>query len=289
MTKNDHLSSEDLALVRYVDELLESGGRPATRDNKVHLALFDALIGTIPRARPTFKNRLRADIQLAIFERSLSKRPGTSIRRIMVSSLTLLAVIALLAATPRGRSFAEELIRFFTKGESDSVTEPTVIPLTELTTYASIEDAEIAAGFVARTPANLPPGYELGTVQVDQTEQTIRITYLGPASQTPVMTPLMTITQRKLPFDDLVGPSAEIEELTVGGERGEYIKGGWMYVESSEPGQEKEFHWEETLVPAQSLRWKLDEFYFEISFVGSDTQPGYLGKAALIRIGESLR
>ncbi len=253
-----------------------------------HLAVYSVLMETVPLARSAFKNQLLSKF-IAAGQRPRHRKPTTGMRRLIAPSLALIFVIAILIATPWGRSFAQQIMHFFSQAESDVVTEPTVIPPDELQSYSTIRDAESAVGFNARTPATLPAGYVLDSVQANRVEQVLRISYRGPANQTGVMTPVMTLTQRKLPFDDLIGPSAAIRELTISGGSAEYVEGGWMYVESSDDSQEKLFHWEETFVPAQTLRWMSDGFYYGISFVGSDTQPGYLAMEDLIEMAEDLR
>lgn len=288
MKTNDQLSKKDRALLRYVDQLLVSDDYAENRDDRLHLAVFDALLKTVPRAKQSFRKQLRLEVQAASLGKAKSKKPRSSYRRLLAPSLALILLVALLAASPQGRMFAQQIIRFFTRASSDTVTEPTVIPFVEVQEYSTLEEAESAIGFLARTPKTLPTGYTLNVIKVDWTKRALIIIYRGPANATPVMTPQMTLTQQEMPFDDLIGPSAEIEEVSVNGDAAEYVYGGWLYIESSSDLQEKEFHWEESFVPAQTLRWMSDDFYFSVSFVGSDTQPGFLSQQGLIKVAESI-
>ncbi len=288
MKTNDQLSSEDRALVQYVNEILGSDNYAETQDDRVHLAIVDALLETVPRARPSFRSQLRSATQAASLEQTKFRKPRAPYRRLLIPSMALILLVALIAATPQGRSFAQQALGFFTRATNDTVTEPMLVPFFEIQSYSTLEEAESAIGFLAKTPKTLPTGYALDSVHINWAEQALIITYRGPSNQTPVMTPQMNLTQRKLPFDDLIGPSAEIEALTVDGDVAEYVAGGWLYVDSTREGQGKEFHWEESMVPAQTLRWMSDGFYFEISFVGSDTQPGFLGPEDLIKVAETI-
>jgi hypothetical protein len=276
-------------LLGYVDGLLAHGKRAAARDDKLHLAVFDSLLETVPLATAAFTGRLRNRVEDIAREQSAERRHKALLRRAPLRLAIFFLAMAVFSATPWGRSFAQQITRFFTPATTNVVPEQAVVPATELRTYSSIEDAEKAVGFEAKMPSSLPKGYVLDEIRVNVSEEVLTIFYRGPGNQTPVMTPLMFLTQRRSPFDDLVGPSAAIEELNIAGERAEYVEGGWMYVESAGAGEVKEFRWEETSVPAQSLRWMADGFYFGLSFVGSDTQPGFLGREDLIRVAESLR
>ena len=289
MATDDQLTQADWDLLGYVDGLLAHGKRPAARDDELHLAVFDPLLQTVPLASTAFKGRLRNRVETIAHEQSAARRHKALLRRAPLRLAIFFLAMAVFSATPWGRSFAQQITRFFTPAATNVVPEQAVVPATELRTYSSIEDAERAVGFEAKMPSRLPRGYVLDEIRVTVSEEVLTIIYRGPANQTLVMTPLMSLTQRGSPFDDLVGPSAAIEELNIAGERAEYVKGGWMYVESTGEGEVKEFRWDETAVPAQSLRWMADGFYFGLSFVGSDTQPGFLGKEDLIRIAESLR
>ncbi len=288
MKNNDQLSREDRALVRYVNKILGSDNYAETQDDRVHLAIFDALLENVPRARPSFRSQLRSATLAASLEQTKIRKPRAPYLRLLIPSMTLVLLVAIISATPQGRSFAQQALSFFTRATGDTVTEPIVIPFVEIQRYATLEEAESAIGFSARTPIILPTGYALDSVHVNWAVLALTITYRGPSNQTPVMTPQMNLTQRKLPFDDLIGPSAKIEALTVDGDAAEYVAGGWLYVDSTSEGQEKEFHWEESMVPAQTLRWMSDGFYFEISFMGSDTQPGFLRQQDLINVAETI-
>lgn len=279
----------DQALLGYVDALLADRKRPPDRDEDLHLTVLDLLMETVPLAAAPFRSRLNNEVEAVVRRRAAREASRSPLRLVALRIGIVVLAVAALIATPWVRSFAQHVIRFFTPAPMEPVSFETVIHPEEPTYYASLAEAERAVGFSAKTPDQLPSGYVVDEIRAYVSGQVLTILYRGPANDTPVMTPMVALTQRKTPFDDLVGPDAAIEEVLVAGEWGEYLKGGWMYVEVEGEGQEEEFRWEETLVPVQSLRWMSEGIYYGISFVGSDTQPGYLDKDDLIRMAESLR
>lgn len=287
MASNLQMGETDQALLSYIDELLAHRKRPSVRDENLHLEVLDALLATVPISDSSFRSRLQDEVEGKL--RFTKGGKGPFIRLVPLRVGILLLVIAVLAVTPPGRSFAQQILGFFTPAETDTVAERTAIPPKDAVVYSSIAEAELAVGFAAKTPEDLPPGYVLDEIRVDASRQELTIFYRGPANATPVMTPMLALTQRRIPFDDLVGPDTAIEAVEVAGEKAEYVRGGWRYVETEGPRQVKQYRWEETFVPAQSLRWMMDGYYFSMSFLGSDTQPGFMARDALIELAESLR
>lgn len=288
MMSEQRADNEDMALVRYVDGLLADRKRPPDRDEGLHLKVLDPILATTPLADPQFKARLQRDIEVrtSLWDRDAVTNSPYRLAALRVGVLVL--AIAVLSATPWGRSFAQQLLSFFNRAETDIVAEQTAHPPKQKAVFSNLAEAEAAVGFPVKTPQALPEGYVLEEIRVNPSEQALTIFYHGPANQTPVMTPMVALTQRDSPFNDLVGPNIAIEVVDIGGHRGEYVKGGWMYEETEGEGGVKEYRWEETFVPAQTLRWMSDDFYFELSFLGSDTQPGFLDKNDLIKLAESL-
>lgn len=179
-----------------------------------------------------------------------------------------------------------------------AVVEPTPISAGPGTLDANypltVEEAAAAAGFPVQAPISLPNGFEFRGARLDANHQAVEQYFVLAAHSGPFVVPQFTLVQQPGPFDSLIGPSAVIDLLMIGATPGEYVAGGWLYEPSgtevdADGTVVQQFTWEQTMVPLQTLRWTRDAFYFEIAFIGSDTQAGYLAAEDLVAVAVSLR
>ena len=175
--------------------------------------------------------------------------------------LSLLMFVALMYSTPQGRSFAQELFRFYSHAEGDSYSRevyeatlptetptlaPTEIGFVDMTieetltptptqyVYAgySIEETEQMAGFSLLQPTWLPDTLEFKGASYDPESQTAVILYRVTA---PVGDNGLAIVQKQGSFDlscllcGKVGSSTTIEVVQIGSVTGEYVTGGWVF------------------------------------------------------------
>lgn len=158
----------------------------------------------------------------------------------------------------------------------------------------TVEEAAAAAGFPVQAPNSLPDGFEFRGARYDVNHQAVEQYFVLAAHSGPYVVPQFRLVQQPGPFDSLIGPSAVIDLLMIGATPGEYVAGGWLYEPSgtevnADGTVVQQFTWEQTMVPLQTLRWTRDAFYFEIAFIGSDTQAGYLVADDLVAVAASLR
>jgi hypothetical protein len=99
------------------------------------------------------------------FYRRMARAPWTPAaiarrRTYVVTGLTVMLVVALLAFTPQGRAWAQEILRFFTRAASDTLpVTPQPLTVTQDPGYVfnqAIANAGHQAGFDALEPAWLP-------------------------------------------------------------------------------------------------------------------------------------
>jgi hypothetical protein len=181
--------------------------------------------------------------------------------------------------------------------EAKTVEASTAVPPSTLDSNfpLTLGEAAVEAGFPIRTPADLPAGFEFRGARFDANRQAVEQYFVFVGQTTgPVLTAQFILAQQPGAFDSLIGPSAAIDPVTVGDWPGEYVAGGWLYKPSgtqveSDGTVVQQFSWEQTLVPLQTLRWAEDGYFFEIAFIGSDTQAGYLVRDDLVSIASSLR
>jgi hypothetical protein len=185
----------------------------------------------------------------------------------LVALLVIMAGIILLF-TPKGRALAQEVFHFFTFAENDVLPLPSgqpaelppptrtaaltqIVELQEVTPAVnpssamsyptatsvppveanapiwnlSIEEAEQLAGYEIHVPVSLPPGYRLDNVIfVPQTQEVTQIYSFHPYSAGEQV----ILHQRPSAPDDVIGQSAAVEQMTIGGIAVEFVEGSWF-------------------------------------------------------------
>lgn len=232
--------------------------------------------------------------------------------RIAGWAILLLLVGLALFLTPPGQSVAQGVLRFFTLAQSDQMplpngrpTEPpvpsrTTAPtrLAELVTASppgraqavevyptrtpaprptsslpiwnlSLEEAEALAGFDLRVPADLPPGYRLDNVIFDpKTREVAQIYSFHPYSAGEQF----FLHQRLSLNEELIGPSAGVNQFFIGDILVEYVTGSWL---DDSSGETETWHSDSIF---HTFRWQEGKTFFalEILFDESDTwSPAY--------------
>jgi len=144
----------------------------------------------------------------------------------------------------------------------------------------SIEEAKQLAGFELHVPASLPPGYRLDNVIFDpRTNEVSQIYGFHPYSAGEQF----ILHQRPSAPDDVVGQSAAVEQMAIGGVSVEFVEGSWF----GEAGADVET-WHTNSIH-HTFRWQEGNFYFslEILFDDSDTwSPAYWTKDGMLAMVE---
>ena len=122
----------------------------------------------------------------------------------------------------------------------------------------SVEEAEQLAGFAVSTPAVLPPGYRLDNVIYNPGAGEVAQFYeFHPYSAGE----MFILSQRATAPEDVIGQSAQVEQLTVGDTPVEYVRGGWF----GEPGSGTE-SWSSGSI-YHTYRWQAGDFYYALVFM----------------------
>ena len=251
------------------------------------------------------------------------------LRLAAITTMVVLLAAVIFFLTPQGRGFAQQAMRFFTHAESDTLPLPTGQPsepphptrtpaatqmaeLTSVTPAAeapaadsyptdtpapqgtvgepvwnlTIEQAQELAGFEVVVPVSLPPGYRLDNVIFNpNTGEVAQFYEFHPYSAGE----MFILGQRLSPPSEVIGQSATVEQLTLGGIPVEYVKGGWF----GAPGSSVETWHADAMF--HTYHWQAGEFYFSLVFMfdESDTwSPAYWtrdGMLAMIEIVMGVR
>ncbi len=238
-----------------------------------------------------------------------AKTMGTKVRNYAGAAafVTALALLLLLFATPQGQAWAQSLLRFFTRSESNTLPAPTEIPLVWV---------EQTPGVPAATPTPLPTltgaafsnecgDYRSPRCSIEQIRNKVNfpVKELGviPASMyfvgatggpdhvtilydTQDHSGAIFLTQERWTGSAAqtawnIGPNAVVETVHIGRNPGEYVKGSFTY----RAGESQET-WNEN-AGMQNLRWVDNGVYIVLQRVGPD---GQFDRDGMVALAESL-
>jgi hypothetical protein len=229
-------------------------------------------------------------------DRRLASAPWTTQaihrrRYISIGTFAILAISLVFAATPQGHAFAQDVLLFFTRTESDNFYQP-VSDLTFEDTTAfhelcglsynptcSVEQVRSMVDFEVKEPAILPPGmyFEGATGGPDF----IELAYLH--EDTDRLGGEMSVGVEAIgrPSDvgtGIIAKSAHVEQVQIGNLPGEYYTGGLFQDEQGNVTWQPDF-------PAATLRWEDNGSTYTLIYFGKRYP---LGKEDLVRVAESM-
>lgn len=254
------------------------------------------LEGFRPRPGPAFYHRMESG-PWAASPRPPAPRPSSLLRSRLAFGIGLLALalFALLAASPAGRAAAERLARFFLFSDRDQTLVTVSAPAQgslELDFRLSPAEAAAQAGFEVKVPAVVPIGFSnVGAAYLPGTGEVI-LAYETAGGQA-----VLRISQQPMTGAGQfagVASSAQVEEIRVNGQEGEYVAGGWQAEIQVEDLQEllpnAAYSLEADWLPGtyiQVVRWAEGGILYEILAVGP---PGStLEKEALLELAGGLQ
>lgn len=280
-------------------------------DNKnIQAILQDALEEKIPSTQiqllPAVKASLVAGNHRLIQqgEKMNSTRPQR-VPRAMLITLTIILLLTLTLITPQGRAFAQSILQFFIRSESDAVPVPTSAPLnwvgqtpgavpatsTPLPAAAlfadecgdfsnpgcSVEQIRSRVDFTVKEPARLPEGlYFMGATGGPDD---VLLSYGSQDMSFSLTLFADRWTGTLSPDTDLVGASATIEKVQIGNLNGEYFKGSFVY----QSGQDVAT-WDPDF-GSETLRWVDGDTSYKLLY-GSFQKS--LNKEGMVAIAESM-
>ena len=223
-------------------------------NKKIQSILRDALEKDIPSSQvkllPAIKSSLVAGKTIQQGEPMNTTKPRRIPRAAFVT-LVIIILLALTLITPQGRAFAQSILQFFVRSQSDAIPMPTAQPMTwvdvtpgvpaatmtplpPMAAFANecgdfgsptctVEQIRSKVDFTVKEPANIPEGlYFIGATGGPDN---VQISY-----QFKDFSGSLYITEKRWtgnpsPQTDLVGASANVEQVQIGGLTGEYFKG----------------------------------------------------------------
>jgi hypothetical protein len=219
--------------------------------------------------------------------------------RLAITLLSMIVILGILMVSlPKGRALAQEIFRFFTRAESDTlpVQEFQIAPPVQSNAPdpASILDAD--QSIIVREadqelfllvdeqkidvlePGWLPDTLVIIGASVEQENQIVRIFYQLDESNGLVLRQETYEISSQCELCGMVGASAAIEEVSIGDNSGEYVVGVWKLSDNG-PVWEPDTY-------MQTLRWQVDGMALELMFMGD---PEAMTREEMVQIAESVR
>jgi hypothetical protein len=255
----------------------------------------DAIINLLKRLRPSpgerFQRRMAdAPWMLNSTSRGSKMMSTRALRFVAVASLALILSLIVLLATPWGRTFAQELLRFFQSAPVEQFdvpaqvepTNPDLLPTAMPPTFITVAEAEAQIGFDAKELPEVPSGLDfLGATVVPSLEM-IQLNYNCTGGGCGLF-----IMQSRGGWQDTqwsaIPAAGAIESVTINDLPGEYVKGAFVVFAG-----DTQSTWNPN-APIQRLRWQDGGMYFEIEMAGDVEPAEWIDREALIGLAESLR
>lgn len=263
------------------------------KDKNVQSILHDALEEDIPSSQinlwPRVKERLVAGRNTS-FQQGEKMNPIRSRhRRFAMTALMLIALLVVALRTPQGRAFAQNIVQFFTRAESNTfplqpsqvatnesdLLSPTSEPPASL---MSIADAEMQAGFDAAELPFVPDGFNYLGARLYGNAISIEYEATGGGGHLIIMQSKDGFIQSD--WDKV--PAEAVIPVQVGQGNGEFVQGTFVV-----PAGETSATWNLD-APIFRLRWMNNDVWFDMTKFGAVEAIEYLDQNGMIKLAESL-
>lgn len=257
---------------------------------QVQSILQDALEEKVPSSEVNLWHTVKSSLVAGTNKQQGANMNTTKPRgmsRLAYVSLTVIALLALAFTTPQGRAFAQSVLQFFTRAESNSfpveepVTQtdasvPTAMPPSPL---ISVAEAEALAGFDLAELPSVPQGFEYLGARMYGNYVSIEYAVPGGGGNLILMQSREGFLQSE--WDQV--PADAIVPMKVGGVDAEYAQGTFVVMAG-----ETSATWNSD-APIFRLRWVRDGVWFELTKYGDVVPIEYLDMHGLIELAESLK
>lgn len=257
---------------------------------QVQSILQDALEENIPSSEVNLWRTVKSSLVAGTNKQQGANMNTTKPRgmsRLAYVSLTVIALLALAFTTPQGRAFAQSVLQFFTRAESNSfpveepVTQtdasvPTAMPPSPL---ISVAEAEALAGFDLAELPSVPQGFEYLGARMYGNYVSIEYAVPGGGGNLILMQSREGFLQSE--WDQV--PAEAIVPVKVDGVDAEYAQGTFVVMAG-----ETSATWNLS-APIFRLRWFKDGVWFELTKYGDVHSIEYLDMHGLIELAESLK
>lgn len=227
-------------------------------------------------------------------------------RFINITAVAALTFALLIAATPQGRAFAQSILQFFVRSESDAIPVPTSEPVTwvdvtpgipsatttPLPAFAifadecgdfgnpicTVEQIRSKVDFTIKELAAIPQG--LYFVGATGGPDNIYLLYSYEDQSGSLSITVERWAGAPSPQTDIIGASAIVEQVHIGGLAGEYFKG--IFVAEAEGSVA---HWDPNFFGIETLRWVDDDISYTMEY---SYPPMPLDKEGMVALAESM-
>lgn len=220
------------------------------------------------------------------------KTQTTSTHRLHLAAwitATLILAFGLFLATPQGRAFAQSVVQFFTRTESDRLPvqafQLTPVPATIAPDPGDINNANLTisqvkgiAGYPILQPVHLPEGLTFIGATFDPEKHTSRLFFRDADMNALVLREELFQLVDDCDLCGKVGASAKIEAVQIKGLSGAYGEGVWKLTEAGAEWVSDPY--------LKTLRWQDTGMAFELLYMGI---PDSLTKKDMIDIAESIQ
>lgn len=229
--------------------------------------------------------------------------PQAVARRRFVNATVFAALTfaLLVAATPQGRAFAQNILHYFTRTESDTrpvptialvepnTSDPTSLPVNRLpfeetcgdpfTPRCGLDEIRSMVGFQVSGLSVTPD--QVGFVGATGGPEQVILVYTGEG-----LNGLLLLSEQPASPDSRlvrVAASAIVETVSVGDVTGEYVQGGWFSLDTDDG-----ISWNPDPT-VQTLRWEADDILYTMSFRAAKMGTGILlDKSAMTNLAGNL-
>jgi hypothetical protein len=228
-------------------------------------------------------------------EMNYQKSTTPARRWIWALATIVILLIASLSLAPV-RAAALELFAFFAPAESDTRSVEALVPAADgepAGITGTLDDVSAAAGFDLLLPDALPDGYALEEARFDPETGTTELLYRYSPMQGFVLTQ-QPVERFEAAGAPPVGPEAEIQTVSIGEARGQYVQGMWIATDDpgdTPPGEvyNGELVWQPVPM-VRTLAWEQDGFVLVLTAQGDpeDDTGGILLREELVEVARSL-
>jgi hypothetical protein len=210
------------------------------------------------------------------------------LQRVVLTLLTITALMAAALITPQGRAFAQDILKFFQRAESNVIplSPDQIVPTEELEAVPTaappaplmtISEAYQVVGFSFRLP-QVPEGFVLLGARANSTSISIEYEAQGGGGALILNESLHEFVQSE--WDQ--APAEAISQVRIGNIEAEIVQGGFVVF----PG-ETVARWNPDAAILR-LRWVFDGIWFEMTKFGNVEAIQYLDRDALLELAEHM-
>jgi hypothetical protein len=221
-----------------------------------------------------------------------SPRTFSAIARIAaIIGLVLLFVSSIVIFTPQGHAWAQDILQFFTRADSDTLPvqswqltpgptpgTPTPDPASIMDVHQTVGDIELLAGYKVFQPSWVPDVLSLIGASYQPDHHIVRIFYRYVYTNGLVLKQEPIQKTEDCDLCGAVGASAAVETVQINSGSGEYVEGVWKLTEKGPIWESDPY--------LKTLRWQVNQMAFELLYMGP---PESVSKADMIAIAQSIQ